>query len=107
MKTNNYYLRKIANNTGSEISKMKNDVFYLREIASNTGASVTGKIKNRNAYLKIIAENTENYESLDDYLVLICDDDIVQKDGKLTCRARLTLNGKSASGIEVKFYVEE
>lgn len=107
MKTNNYYLREIAKNTGSEISTMKNDVFYLRDIASNVGATVTGNVKNRNTYLKIIAEHTENYQSLDDYIALICNEDIVQKDSIVGCKARVIIDGEVAVGETVNFYVEE
>ena len=38
MKTKNYYLKKIALNTGSRLDgKFKPNLWYLREIALNTG----------------------------------------------------------------------
>lgn len=107
MKTKNYYLREIVKNTGSKTFNMKNEIFYLKQIASNFGASVTGNSKNRNYYLELIAENTKDYKAHDDYVALICNTEIVQKDDIITCMARVMVDGESVSGQEVKFYVEE
>lgn len=107
MKNNNYYLRKIANNTGSEISKMKNELYYLRLIASNVGATVTGKLKNRNAYLKMIEEHTRDYQSKDDIAMLIGDKDIIQIGDKYNPMVVVAVDGKVAVDERVDFYIVE
>lgn len=38
---------------------MKSDNKYLKDIAENTGSNVTGKLKSNNAYLHMIADNTK------------------------------------------------
>lgn len=101
MKNNNYYLRKIANNTGSEISKMKNDLYYLKRIAQNLGNNVTGKLKNRNHYLKLISESTEDYG---DSIALIADEDIILTGDEVDFRVRVKVDGEYVQGRTVYFY---
>lgn len=104
IKNTNYYYRSIANNTGSNISEMKNDVYYLRAIASNLGIDVSGKIKTRNHYLKLISEHTENY---DDHIVLLVPDEhIIQKDDVVDMTAVVVVDGKFAENERIDFYVE-
>ena len=107
MKNNNYYLRKITNNTGGNESKMKNDLYYLRQIASNVGASVTGKLKNRNVYLRLIAEHTEDYQSRDDIAILIGDKSIIQTGDKFNPMVVVALDKQVASDERVDFYIVE
>ena len=57
MKSNNSYLKKIVNNTGSNMSNKSNNI-YLREIAKNTGSDVGEKHHSDNYYLGKIASNT-------------------------------------------------
>lgn len=107
MKNRNYYLRIIANNTGSNESKMKNDLYYLKKIASNVGADVTGKLKNRIAYLRLIAENTEDYESKDDMAIMLSDKDIIQTGDKVGIMTVVAIDGKVAKNKKVDFYIVE
>ena len=108
MKNRNYYLRRIANNTGSNVSKMKNELYLLKQIASNVGADVTGKLKNRNVYLRQIEENTRDFQHLDDYLVmLLFDKKIIQIGDELDIKTIAIVDGKLEAGHRVDFYIEE
>ena len=105
--TKNKLLRTIANNTGGNVSTMKNKLSLLKTIASNLGATVTGNTKNEITYLQMIAEGTEDYQSLDDYVVVIGDKNVIQSEDTVTLRARVFVDGKSVSGKTVNFYVED
>ena len=106
MKTNNYYLRRIANNTGSQVSKMRNELYYLRQIASNTGASVTGKLKNKNYYLRLIAENTVDILKKS-YVAVISDKNIIQKDDTASIQAVVMVDDEKVVNETVYFYIKE
>ena len=106
MRTNNYYLRRIANNTGSQVSKMRNELYYLRQIASNTGASVTGKLKNKNHYLRLIAENTVDILKKS-YITVISDKNIIQKNDNTSIKAVVTIDDERVVDETVYFYIKE
>lgn len=104
MKSDNYYLRQIAKNTGSEVSKMKNNVLLLKQIAYNLGADVSGKLKTANQYLKLISEKIA---FLNDKIVVSSDKDIIQVDEVAELQAEVTIDGEKAVGETVSFYVED
>ena len=107
MKNSNYYLKKITNNTGGNESKMKNELYLLKQIASNVGADVTGKLKNRNVYLRQIEENTRDFQHLDDYLImLLFDKKIIQIGDSLELKVLSVVDGKLEAGHRVDFYIE-
>ena len=79
----------------------------LKTIASNLGAVVTGNSKNELAYLEMIAENTENYQSLDDYVALIGDKITIETGDNVTLKALVIKDGERLAGKTVNFYVED
>ena len=62
MKSNNNYLRTINKNFGDEVDSRKPDNYYLKHIAENTGSDDLSGHRPNNYYLKQIAENTEDMD---------------------------------------------
>ena len=62
MKSNNNYLRTINKNFGDEVDSRKPDNYYLKHIAENTGSDDLNGHRPNNYYLKQIAENTEDMD---------------------------------------------
>ena len=107
MKNNNYYLKSIANKTGSELSKMKNKISYLRSIANNTGSSITD-LKNENYLLREIDSNISSIVFKgSNHISCIGDKDLMTVGDNLTVKAQVVLDDANASGKTVNFYVED
>lgn len=62
MKSNNQYLKSINENFGDEVDSRKPDNYYLKHIAENTGSDDLNSHRPNNYYLKQIAENTEDMD---------------------------------------------
>ena len=62
MKSNNQYLKSINENFGGQVDSRKPDNYYLKHIAENTGSDDLNGHRPNNYYLKQIAENTEDMD---------------------------------------------
>ena len=62
MKSNNQYLKSINENFGGQVDSRKPDNYYLKHIAENTGSDDLNSHRPNNYYLKQIAENTEDMD---------------------------------------------
>ena len=62
MKSNNQYLESINENFGGQVDSRKPDNYYLKHIAENTGSDDLNSHRPNNYYLKQIAENTEDMD---------------------------------------------
>ena len=62
MKSNNQYLESINKNFGGQVDSRKPDNYYLKHIAENTGSDDLNGHRPNNYYLKQIAENTEDMD---------------------------------------------
>lgn len=56
MKSNNVYLKEIANNTGSDITKRHSDNYYLHRIADNTANGGGGSGNGNTETMKNVAK---------------------------------------------------
>ena len=61
-KNNNQYLESINENFGGQVDSRKPDNYYLKHIAENTGSDDLNGHRPNNYYLKQIAENTEDMD---------------------------------------------
>ena len=62
MKSNNQYLESINENFGGQVDSRKPDNYYLKHIAENTGSDDLNGHRPNNYYLRQIAENTEDMD---------------------------------------------
>ena len=132
---NNYYLKKIANQTGSEISGHKSDNFLLKEIANNTEnlsvgdsessariselegtvvslngqiSSLEGEVSSLNGQISGLEDDIEDLEyQRDNNIVLFLGESVVQTNGVVSVGAVVTNAGSRLNGQLVNFYVGE
>ena len=132
---NNYYLKKIANQTGSEISGHKSDNFLLKEIANNTKnisssssessariselegtvvslngqiSTLESEVSSLNGQISGLEDDIEDLEyQRDNNIVLFLGESVVQTNGVVSVGAVVTNAGSRLNGQLVNFYVGE
>ena len=124
MKSNNNYLRTINKNFGDEVDSRKPDNYYLKHIAENTGSDDLSGHRPNNYYLKQIAENTEDMdiaeltatiqelrEEVEDLtfianneIVLFGDKNLIQLNDTVDLTAYCKADGEKVVGGTVYFY---
>ena len=124
MKSNNNYLRTINKNFGDEVDSRKPDNYYLKHIAENTGSDDLSGHRPNNYYLKQIAENTEDMdiaeltatiqelrEEVEDLtfianneIILFGDKNLIQLNDTVDLTAYCKADGEKVVGGTVYFY---
>ena len=124
MKSNNNYLRTINKNFGDEVDSRKPDNYYLKHIAENTGSDDLSGHRPNNYYLKQIAENTEDMdiaeltatiqelrEEVEDLtfianneIVIFSDKNLIQLNDTVDLTAYCKADGEKVVGGTVYFY---
>lgn len=124
MKSNNNYLRTINKNFGDEVDSRKPDNYYLKHIAENTGSDDLSGHRPNNYYLKQIAENTEDMdiaeltatiqelrEEVEDLtfianneIVIFGDKNLIQLNDTVDLTAYCKADGEKVVGGTVYFY---
>ena len=124
MKSNNNYLRTINKNFGDEVDSRKPDNYYLKHIAENTGSDDLSGHRPNNYYLKEIAENTEDMdiaeltatiqelrEEVEDLtfianneIILFGDKNLIQLNDTVDLTAYCKADGEKVVGGTVYFY---
>lgn len=107
-KSNNYLLKKIAENTGNnKITGVKTDNYLLKTIAENTENN-SSSLNEANATIAELTNQVAEYQyKSENYIVFKSDDNIVQKDDSLDLAVIAVVDGERSSGNNVYFYEVE